>query len=223
MVDDGLRQGMVEWVRAMSCATTSGLDAHVLGQDGDLAQRRAQLAPERPVTVLGLGEMGLSAALALPGLGFPVTGWSRRPREEPRLARTLAGRGRASPEALGGGRDRGAPPALTPDTENLMDARASRCRRGASRSSTPGGARSSTTRRSSPRWTRARWATPRSTSSAGAPAPGPPLLGASPRDRHAPRRRRDPPRSAARVIAENLRRGEAGEPLLHLVDRAAGY
>jgi glyoxylate/hydroxypyruvate reductase A len=29
--------------------------------------------------------------------------------------------------------------------------------------------------------------------------------------------------SAARVIAENVRRGEAGEPLLHLVDRQAGY
>ena len=29
--------------------------------------------------------------------------------------------------------------------------------------------------------------------------------------------------SASRVIAENIRRGEAGEPFLHLVDRAAGY
>jgi glyoxylate/hydroxypyruvate reductase len=29
--------------------------------------------------------------------------------------------------------------------------------------------------------------------------------------------------SAARVIAENVRRGEAGEPFLHLVDRARGY
>ena len=29
--------------------------------------------------------------------------------------------------------------------------------------------------------------------------------------------------SASRVIAENVRRGEAGEPFLHLVDRARGY
>ncbi|MDE3081491.1 MAG: glyoxylate/hydroxypyruvate reductase A, partial [Paracoccaceae bacterium] len=29
--------------------------------------------------------------------------------------------------------------------------------------------------------------------------------------------------SAARVVAENIRRGEAGEPFLHLVDRARGY
>jgi glyoxylate/hydroxypyruvate reductase A len=31
------------------------------------------------------------------------------------------------------------------------------------------------------------------------------------------------PESAAEVIAENIRRGEAGEPFLHLVDRRAGY
>ena len=31
------------------------------------------------------------------------------------------------------------------------------------------------------------------------------------------------PGTASRVIAENVRRGEAGEPFLHLVDRARGY
>jgi glyoxylate/hydroxypyruvate reductase len=31
------------------------------------------------------------------------------------------------------------------------------------------------------------------------------------------------PETAAGVIAENIRRCEAGEPLLHLIDRAAGY
>ena len=31
------------------------------------------------------------------------------------------------------------------------------------------------------------------------------------------------PSTSARVIAENVRRAEAGEPLLHLVDRDAGY
>ena len=30
------------------------------------------------------------------------------------------------------------------------------------------------------------------------------------------------PASAARVVAENIRRGEAGEPFLHLVDRSPG-
>ncbi|MGL5008859.1 MAG: glyoxylate/hydroxypyruvate reductase A, partial [Paracoccaceae bacterium] len=31
------------------------------------------------------------------------------------------------------------------------------------------------------------------------------------------------PASASRGIAENIRRGEAGEPFLHLVDRTRGY
>ncbi|MEH6752416.1 MAG: NAD(P)-dependent oxidoreductase, partial [Paracoccaceae bacterium] len=31
------------------------------------------------------------------------------------------------------------------------------------------------------------------------------------------------PASASRVIAENVRRGEAGEAFLHLVDRKLGY
>ena len=31
------------------------------------------------------------------------------------------------------------------------------------------------------------------------------------------------PGTSSRVIAENIRRGEAGEPFLHLVDRARGY
>jgi glyoxylate/hydroxypyruvate reductase A len=31
------------------------------------------------------------------------------------------------------------------------------------------------------------------------------------------------PDSASRVIVENIRRGEAGKPFLHLVDRARGY
>ena len=31
------------------------------------------------------------------------------------------------------------------------------------------------------------------------------------------------PVTAAQVICENIRRGEAGEPFLHLVDRQLGY
>jgi len=31
------------------------------------------------------------------------------------------------------------------------------------------------------------------------------------------------PSTASEVIVENIRRGEAGLPFLHLVDRAAGY
>jgi glyoxylate/hydroxypyruvate reductase A len=45
-----------------------------------LPQRRAD---EMRVTVLGLGEMGLTAARRLVAQGYRVSGWSARPRSEP--------------------------------------------------------------------------------------------------------------------------------------------
>jgi glyoxylate/hydroxypyruvate reductase A len=45
-----------------------------------LPQRRAD---EVRVTVLGLGEMGLTAARRLVAVGYRVSGWSARPRNEP--------------------------------------------------------------------------------------------------------------------------------------------
>ncbi len=38
------------------------------------------LAAERPVALLGLGQLGQACAQALRGLGFPVLGWSRNPK-----------------------------------------------------------------------------------------------------------------------------------------------
>jgi glyoxylate/hydroxypyruvate reductase A len=43
----------------------------------ELPQRTAG---ERPVGILGFGEIGRDAARKLKGLGFPVAGWTRRPR-----------------------------------------------------------------------------------------------------------------------------------------------
>jgi glyoxylate/hydroxypyruvate reductase len=93
-----------------------------------LSQRRAD---EVDVLVLGLGEMGRTAALRLASLGYAVRGWSARPRALPGVATS------AGPEALA---DALAAAdivvnllPLTPDTRGLFDReRLARMRPGAS-------------------------------------------------------------------------------------------
>ena len=77
MVDPGLTDGMVEWVVGHVMRHHLGMDAHILGQDGEWRTDYPPLAQERPVTILGLGELGAACAQMLATLGFPVTGWSR--------------------------------------------------------------------------------------------------------------------------------------------------
>lgn len=90
MVDDGLRQGMVEWVVGHTLRVHLGIDRYVCAKPRTWEQQVPPLATERMVTVLGLGELGSAAATALAQLGFRVTGWSRSPREVPGV-RCLAG------------------------------------------------------------------------------------------------------------------------------------
>ena len=226
MVDEGLRQGMVEWCVAHALRHHLGTDAHVMGQDGvwrhDGGWEAARLAPDRPVTVLGLGALGLAVARSLAGLGFPVTGWSRTPKDAAGL-RCLAG-----PEGLDAAlRGAGIVVLLTPltrGTENLMDARRLALPERGFALLNPGrGAlidddallaaldagqvghatldvfRTEPLPPAHPFWAH-------------------PCVTVTPHVAAATR-----PASAARVIAENIRRGEAGEPLLHLVDRSLGY
>lgn len=77
MVDDGLTQGMVEWVVGHTMRHHLGMDAHILGQDGVWRTDFPPLAADRPVTILGLGALGVACGRALSALGFRVTGWSR--------------------------------------------------------------------------------------------------------------------------------------------------
>lgn len=223
MVEEGLRQGMVEWVAGHVLRHHLGLDAHVLGQDGVWRGGAPKLATARPVTVLGLGELGLACALALAGLGFPVTGWSRTPREERRLARALSGE-EGLAEALRGAEVVVLLLPLTPGTENLMDAARlalpapgfvllnpgrgalidDAALLGALDRGQVGHATLDVFRQEPLPPGHPFWAHPRVTVT--------PHIAAATR-----------PEGAARAIAENVRRGEAGEPLLHLVDRSAGY
>lgn len=77
MVDDGLTRGMVEWVTGHVLRHHLNTDLNVLHQDGVWRHVVPPLARDRPVSILGLGELGLACCDALNFLGFPVTGWSR--------------------------------------------------------------------------------------------------------------------------------------------------
>jgi glyoxylate/hydroxypyruvate reductase A len=81
MVDEGLTQGMVEWVTGHVLRHHLGMDAHILGQDGQWRAAYPPLARARRVGILGLGALGQACGQALRGLGFPVTGWSRGPKQ----------------------------------------------------------------------------------------------------------------------------------------------
>lgn len=91
MVEPAMTQGMTEYVIAHVLRHHVGLDQYVHGLKGEWRKTLPPLAHERPVTVLGLGQLGREAARVLSDLGFPVTGWSRTARDLPCLARTFSG------------------------------------------------------------------------------------------------------------------------------------
>ena len=77
MVDEGLTQGMKEWVLGHVMRHHLGIDLHIFGQDGLWRDWSGPpLASSRTVTILGLGALGAECASALAKLGFKVRGWS---------------------------------------------------------------------------------------------------------------------------------------------------
>lgn len=81
LVDESLTAGMVEWVTGHTLRHHLGMDTHILGQDGIWRDDSfPPVAAKRPVTILGIGALGAACGQALAALGFPVTGWSRNPK-----------------------------------------------------------------------------------------------------------------------------------------------
>ncbi len=76
MVDSGLSEGMVEWVTGHVLRHHVGMDKYVLGTAG-WTPDIPPLARNRRVGILGLGELGGACARALAALNFTVSGWSR--------------------------------------------------------------------------------------------------------------------------------------------------
>jgi len=222
MVDFGLTQGMTEWVVGHILRHHLGMDAHILGQDGVWRTEAPPLARDRRVSILGLGTLGTAAGKALAGLGFPVTGWSRSAKSVEGIDCLHGAAGLT--EAL----DRADILVLllpdTPATQDILNAETiARMPRGAVVIN-PGrgtlidddallaaldaghlGHATLDVFRTEPLPPEhPYWAHPKVTVT--------PHIASQTR-----------PDTAAEVIAENIRRGEAGEALLHLVDRDLGY
>jgi glyoxylate/hydroxypyruvate reductase len=222
MVDPALTEGMVEWVVGHTLRHHLGMDRHIVNPGHIWDAAVPPLARERPIAMLGMGALGTACARALVALNFQVMGWSRSPKTiddipcyhgEDGLAHVLQ-TAQIVATLL----------PKTPDTENLLDARHLAMLPDGAVILNPGrGAliddaallaeldagrlghatldvfRQEPLPQDHPFW----WH-PRVTVT--------PHIAADTR-----------PDSAARVIAENIRRSEEGLPLNHLVDRARGY
>ncbi|MBB3994767.1 glyoxylate/hydroxypyruvate reductase A [Sulfitobacter undariae] len=81
MVDPGLTSGMVEWVTGHVMRYHLGMDAHIVNPAQKWITKAPPLAREREVVIFGLGALGTACAQMLLGLGFRVTGWSRSPKD----------------------------------------------------------------------------------------------------------------------------------------------
>ena len=88
MVEDGLTEGMVEWVVGHALRHHLGMDRHIVNPGHVWDPTCPPLARERPVTMLGMGALGTACALALAALNFPVTGWSRTAKAVSGIATT---------------------------------------------------------------------------------------------------------------------------------------
>lgn len=219
MVDPALTQGMVEWVTGHVLRHHLGIDAHLNAPAGTWTPEAPPVAWGRKITVLGLGELGRACAASLAALGFDVHGWSQTPKEIADLTcHTDLDAALAGAEGL---------VLLLPDTpatQNTLntdtltrvaegcfvlnpgrgpliddDALIAALDAGQIGHATLDTFREEPLPADHPYWHHPRvTVTPHIASATRAPW-------------------------AAKSIAENIRRGETGEPFLHLVDRARGY
>ncbi|KIC10927.1 hydroxyacid dehydrogenase [Leisingera sp. ANG-M1] len=222
MVDTGLEQGMTEWVVGHTLRYHLGMDMQIHGLQGRWHRHIPPLAKDRHVTVLGLGALGTASAKALAALGFQVSGWSRTQKDVEGVT-CFAGA-----EGLQAALARAEIVILllpdTPATENTLNAQ--------TLAMLPKGARIINPGRGPLIDDEALLAALDSGQAGHAtldvfrvePLPPEHPYWAHPNVTVTPHIASETREStAAEVIAENIRRGEAGEPLLHLVDRSLGY
>jgi glyoxylate/hydroxypyruvate reductase A len=223
MVDEGLTRGMAEWVAGHVLRYHLGLDAHILGQDGVWRNGIIPpLAPERTVGLLGLGELGRAVAAVLVGLGFDVRGWSRRPHELAGIATFSGEDGLAALLRTADILVTLLP--ATPQTANLLDARTLALLPDGARLINPGRGILIDDDALLDALDRGRLAHATLDVFRTEPLPPDHPFWTHPRVTVTPHVASETrPETASEAIAANIRRCEAGEPLLHLVDRNEGY
>lgn len=222
MVDDGLTEGMVEWVVGHSLRHHLGMDRHIVNPGHIWDPRCPPLARERVVAMLGLGALGTACARALAALNFPVLGWSRSEKD---VAGIDCHHGEAGLRAVLGRADIVVTLLpKTPETENLLDAERLAWMRQGAVILNPG------------RGALIEDAALLAALDAGhighatldvfrvEPLPADHAFWSHPRVTVTPHIAADTRAAgAAKVLVENIRRSEAKEALLHLVDRRRGY
>ncbi|WP_299287157.1 glyoxylate/hydroxypyruvate reductase A [uncultured Tateyamaria sp.] len=222
MVDPALTQGMVEWVTGHILRLHLGMDAHIGAAPGTWAPQAPPLAFDTRVSVLGLGELGAACARALSALGFDVAGWSRSQKQIDGIT-CLSGA-----EGLDAALARADYCVLllpkTPETENTINARTLALMPKGARILNPG------------RGPLIDDAALRAALDSGhidhatldvfrvEPLPADDPYWAHPQVTVTPHIASETRAAySAKTVAENIRRGEADERFLHLVDRDAGY
>lgn len=222
MVDPGLTQGMVEWVSGHTLRHHLGMDAQITAKTSQWEPKTPPLSWDRNVVVFGLGELGTACAQALARIGFKTSGWSRSPKSIDGID-CLHGK-----DGLTKALSRAEIAVLllpdTPATTNTLNAETLALMPKGAIIINPGrgplidddallaalktghiGHATLDTFRIEPLPTdHPYWAQPNVTVT--------PHIAAETRAKY-----------SALTIAENIRRGEAGEPFLHLVDRTLGY
>ena len=222
MVDPGMTQGMMEWVVGHVMRHHLGMDRNILGQDGTWEPHIPPLAQNRRVTVLGLGELGSACATMLSQLGFDVAGWSRRPKDVKGVT-CLAGE-----DGLSTALSRAEILVLllpkTPATENLLDAKRLAQMPAGAMIVNPGRGQLIDDEALLAALNRGHIAHATLDVFRIEPLPEGHPYWAHPNVTVTPHIASETrTETASQVVVENIRRGEAGEPFLHLVDRAAGY
>lgn len=222
MVDPGLAEGMVEWVTGHTLRYHLGMDAQFAAQNGQWNPVVAPLARQRNVAILGLGALGAACAEALVALNFNVHGWSRSEKTVPGVISHHSDDGLK--DCLANAEILVVLLPLTPQTEEVLNAEAFACMpkggfiinagrgplidddalvaaldSGQLAHATLDVFRVEPLPADHPFWAHSKVTVT-------------PHIAAETRAE-----------TSATVIVENIRRNETGEPLLHVVDRAAGY